>query len=374
MAIHFISGKPGGGKSLFSTQEIVRFITQTDRIIVTNVPIKLDNLQHYLHDLGHTIHVQDRVRILDEDETRVFWRARGFQTLPPEEKDGEINFSLLPEVKPVVYFIDEIHLFFNSREWQKTGKTAIRYLSQHRHLGDEVYCITQSIANVDKQFRSLAQDFTYLRNMRAESWGWFAAPNKFVATTYLSPAESSTTAIGKQEFKLDIKGLASCYDTSGGVGMPGGTGGDKGKRGKGLPTWTFIPIACLIAFLGWYLIAKGVPGLISGHVSKRALEYAHLNDKALPDPPNPKSGGLNDSPPRVLPLVSNISGPGVVPTQSSSFLIHNEKYTQNENGVVTDYKRGFGGYFVGGDFFPDKNLRATDYYRVSVSSGTQGFK
>jgi hypothetical protein len=64
-------------------------------------------------------------------------------------------------------------------------------LSQHHTLGDDVICITQSIGNVDKQFRSVAQDFMYVRNHGKESLpllgGLIRSVPTFSRQTYLEP-------------------------------------------------------------------------------------------------------------------------------------------------------------------------------------------
>jgi hypothetical protein len=153
----------------------------------------------------------------------------------------------------VLYVIDEVHEFFNARRWADTGEDALHYLSQHRKLGDDVICITQSIGNVDKQFRSVAQDFTYVRNHGKESLpllgGLIRSLPLFARQTYLEPY---TGAPGQRPmeirtFKLNVEGLASCYQTAAGVGLLG-RGADIGERKKGLnPIWLAV-IAALFVF------------------------------------------------------------------------------------------------------------------------------
>jgi hypothetical protein len=97
--------------------------------------------------------------------------------------------------------------------------------------------LTQSIQNVDKQFRSLAHDFTYLRNHGKESipflGGLFRGLSMFSRDTYLEPFTGNQTSIETRTFKLDAKGLASCYDTAAGVGIQG-AGADTAEKRRGL--------------------------------------------------------------------------------------------------------------------------------------------
>ncbi len=155
----------------------------------------------------------------------------------------------------VAYYIDELHLHFNAREWQKTGKAAIYYLSQHRKANNDVIWITQSIENVDKQFRSLTQDYTYLRNHRNEkAFSVFRSFPWFTFRTYQSPhnglTQQSPTEQGR--FMLDTRGLASCYDTAKGVGFAGNVAADSRNKRKGLPLSLLVALlgvgCCLIPF------------------------------------------------------------------------------------------------------------------------------
>jgi len=140
--------------------------------------------------------------------------------------------------------------FFNARAWAETGNDVLFYLSQHAKLGDTVICITQHIGNVDKQFRSVAQDFTYLRNLGKEKMGMFALPNLFVRKTYLQPATPEAEPMETGRFRLDVTGLGSCYDTAQGVGIHG-RGADKTERRKGVPWWVFA-VGAPLAIWGFF--------------------------------------------------------------------------------------------------------------------------
>jgi len=66
-----------------------------------------------------------------------------------------------------------------------------------------------------------------------------AGPNKFQAKTYLEMQTDLKKGdpVKVEDFHLDVKGLASCYSSTGGVGMPGMKTADLGKRAKGIPLW-----------------------------------------------------------------------------------------------------------------------------------------
>lgn len=278
MSIHFISGKPGGGKSLRAVSLIIEQLTTTDRAIITNLVLRLDVLQDYLDSKGHNVHVWDRIRILDDDDTKEFFLHRLGYDLPKcsgydvKNSDENVDYSPLFEdkwfsggkagpdavLKGTCYVIDEVQNHFNSRAWQSTGRHALFYLSQHRKLNDIVFCITQSIANVDKQLRSVSQDYTYCRNHRIEKFGIFKGDDKFTWKSYLSPAENGSVAINQGTYKLDLA-LAACYDTSAGVGLPGGGKADAGQRAKGLSFKIIFVAGALIVIACMAFLRYGLP-------------------------------------------------------------------------------------------------------------------
>jgi len=263
MSIHFISGKPGGGKSLYSVKLILEELLYGSRVIITNVALKLPQLNEYLQRQypEKSIDLFSRVILLSDDDTGRFWTIRPEPSTGPAvlskeqwEKRQRPDYSGVKD-NGVFYAIDEVHNFFNARAWMETGRDVLFYLSQHRKLGDTVICITQHIGNVDKQFRSVAQDYTYLRNLKKEKQGLFTLPAVFLRRTYGEPATPTSQAMETGTFKLDVSGLASCYDTAKGVSIHG-KGGDMLEKRKGMPWYIIIIIVPLIAIV----LFKTIPG------------------------------------------------------------------------------------------------------------------
>ena len=282
MSIHFIAGKPGGGKTLFSVRLIVDELIKGRRPIVTNVALKLDMVNAYLQEryprqyaekfefsfdwippdrvleIKESVngavrvavpvpcqaalrHISERINLIDEDQMRDFfcYRGDGVRLVPvsnPEWKAGKRpDFSPIADAG-VLYVLDEVQNVFNSRAWASTGAQVLYYLSQHRKLGDDVICITQAVNNVDKQFRSVAQDYTYIRNLAKGKHGVFRLPSLFIRQTYSQPATGNVTAMETGTFRLDVTGLATLYDTAKGVGIVGRSGADVHERKRGVPT------------------------------------------------------------------------------------------------------------------------------------------
>lgn len=283
--IHFLVGKPRNGKSLRAMMHIYEQLTTTHRHVVTNMVLDLDRLQSLLIERGHPqIDVRSRVRMLTDEETKDFWLYRGCgynlekcEGYDDKKSQSRMDYAPLvadprfwverdtadPESVPVMrgtcYVIDECHTLWPARGWQGTPRHTDFYNSQHAKLNDIVFFITQNTKLVDSNFLRLAQDFTYCRNHRLEKHGRFRGDNKFTGHTYPGPISSDReVTLNVETYKLDLA-LAACYDTSAGVGMPGGGAADAGYRAKGVPlkmVWVGLA-AVLVA--SWFAFTWAIP-------------------------------------------------------------------------------------------------------------------
>jgi len=325
--IYFVSGKPGGGKSMLAVHLIVAELVKTQRMIVTNVPLRLDRLQEYMHDNNHDVHVASRVRLLTREETFQFFLFRSHTCTiekPPQIKDkkGELidDQSVLLDFAPsaadpgakagVAYYIDEIHLILNSQEWDKVGKWCFQYASQHRHLGDTVVCITQSVDNVVVQFRRLTQAFLYVKNNRVSKFGRFTVGNDFVLRVYEQAVTKdnfqNAQHFHKESIKFDMKGICSCYNTVGGIGMPGQATAAIGQKKKGLPLWSmWVGLAAVL-----------VAGLVLVWQVPKWLSKAGSSAFASKVLPNPVTGQLKSKMPATGIVGASVGQPeAVTPVQ-----------------------------------------------------------
>lgn len=270
LAIHFISGKPRAGKSLYAVKLLVDELVFGSRVIITNLPLQLGRLNEYLQQKypDRCIDVINRVILLTDDETQHFYTVRPNGVRIPRMTDQDWKAGLRPDYsgvtdRGVFYAIDEVHIFFNARAWAETGKDVLYYLSQHGKLGDTVLCVTQHVGNVDKQFRSVTQDYTYLRNLTKEKMGLFTMPAIFVRKTYPQPATGTNAPMETGTFRLDVSGLASCYDTAQGVGIHGRSGADKAERKRGLH-WSVFVVGLPVLLVCIYLyVPKALAGLMT---------------------------------------------------------------------------------------------------------------
>jgi len=259
------------------------------RLIVTNVPLKLGEVNQYLQTrhpkaferyfefktgdesvavAEPVAHITDRIILIDEDEMSKFFTFRGngvrLRSVTNDEwREGKRPDYSVVKDGGVFYVLDEIHIAFNSRAWALTGNEVLYYLSQHRKLGDDVVCITQSVNNVDKQFRSVAQDYTYIKNLSKQRVGLFRLPSMFMRSTYAGPATPTTAPMESGAFRLDVSGLAACYDTAKGVGIHGRAGADTHERKRGI-SWLWMVIG--LPVVAW-LILHWLPLILARHLA-----------------------------------------------------------------------------------------------------------
>lgn len=265
MSIHIILGKPGSGKSLYATSRVITELVEGNRNVVTNLPLRPDALNEYLNKRYPNVNCRmvERLRILNDDEIREFWKYRG-PAMRSDEAAGHLELGEAPH--GVAYFLDEAHIAFNARDWATLGRGAIHYMSQHRKLGDIVWPITQSPGNLDKQFRSVAEDFTVMRNEYTARFGPFRGRGRFVRKTYLQEPGNNSEPFETATFTLDVKGVAACYDTAKGIGVHGNKA-DIGRRAKGIPIWVVVPAACVVGLMCVaipYAMGKGASKFITG--------------------------------------------------------------------------------------------------------------
>lgn len=268
MGIHFISGKPGGGKGLYSMKLIVDELRSGRRAIVTNLAVKPPDLAAFLHEkFGETFNLLDRLTILDDENLNEFFlfRGKGIPKLAMvrDSKGQATSFDIAGAQAGggVFYLLDEVHLAFGARDWMNCGKATIYYASQHRKLGDDVVLVTQEPKNVEKQFRSLSQDCTLVRNHGMEKLLLFKQPSVFSRQTFINtppaPSERPQEVSG---FRLD-KGLGNCYSTAAGIGIHNmGASADIGKDRRSGLHWSWFVVAAILLVCGLVMIPKLVGG------------------------------------------------------------------------------------------------------------------
>jgi len=293
--INFVTGRPGGGKSLYGVMQICRELEISERIIVTNLSLDLVALAAWAHEkISKPVDVAGRVKFLEDQYVSEFWlwapagRLPGRRNMPGMDRDVP-DFSPRSEGWPgCLYVIDEVHLFFNAREWQKVSFDAEFFMSQHRKLRCDVILISQHPEKVDKNFRRNAQDFTTIRNLGNEKFLLGVSfARLFRYSTYLDMPRpgSNEHPMETGMFKLNVKEYGSLYDTSAGVGLTGRIATNEKPKGR---SPLLLVVACVVLIIVAFLTPKAVGSLMNYGVSSLMHYSGHASDGLVK-----KSGGAS---------------------------------------------------------------------------------
>lgn len=147
--IQIITGKLGAGKTFFTVVHLLFPALLKGRTVVTNIEVDWDQLVIYARR-KHRIELDPRQLVkIDPNEDKNWQRSIPFGSL-----------SGFVEV-----FLDEIHLFFNARDWAKTSAESnglVSFLTQSRKARVNITFIVQDESTMDKQFRIQAEWLLYV--------------------------------------------------------------------------------------------------------------------------------------------------------------------------------------------------------------------
>jgi hypothetical protein len=178
MAVYFVTGKLGSGKSLAAIHRIKEYLIKGSKV-ATNLDLNLDKL------LG------------EQSKNCVAFRVPDQPTVEDFHAIGKGNESY-DESKNGLLVLDECGTWFNSRNWNdKTRKAVIDWLLHARKLGWDIIFIVQDISIVDKQARlALCEHLVVCR--RADKF--FKIPlleTLFKITTFKMPKPQLHVAVVK---------------------------------------------------------------------------------------------------------------------------------------------------------------------------------
>lgn len=147
MAVYFVTGKLGAGKTLIAVSKI-RERLAAGRPVATNLDLDLVNMCGAKAKTPVVYRLPDKPSIVD------------FETI------GKGNDSY-DESKNGLIVLDECGTWFNSRTWgDKERQAIINWFLHARKLGWDLIFIVQNIAIVDKQARlTLAEHVVYCRRL-----------------------------------------------------------------------------------------------------------------------------------------------------------------------------------------------------------------
>jgi len=292
-------GSPGGGKTYGALKDMRDELLYGHRLCITNMPVHVDRLNAHLqkYDQEAAPDLNQRLRIISDDDAKEFYRFRGVAGIHPKVDRAQslagnhVNYT----ESSCAYYIDEAHIMFDAREWTQTGPELTFYTSQHRKLDDDCVFITQHPDQLEKRVRMLSQEFWIFNNFGMEKFAtyfqkpsWFSCEVHRRIPTGLNPIPAQAV----YRYKLD-KELADCYDTSAGVGIVGRKTHEKKPKESFSIYWLAVPlvVAAFALYQAPELLTRVVNSALSG-TAKDAT--AKIEEKS---PPAQTGGALSPSTP-----------------------------------------------------------------------------
>lgn len=151
--IQLITGKIGGGKTVLAVEKMFNHMLDGGTVVSNIDLVWAEVVKLGLKRKGRHIQREQYQRLdLNDDSTP--WHHQ----IPWGTRDC-----------PVHVYLDEVHLFFNSRDWQRTAqlhRDMLSFLSQSRKACVDVTFIAQVASTLERQFRVQCEWEIYVRNFK----------------------------------------------------------------------------------------------------------------------------------------------------------------------------------------------------------------
>jgi hypothetical protein len=262
-----------------------REFLNTNRNIATNLHVRLPRMVAYLCEKykDRKIEVLKRLQMLSWAECLFWWRHRGLDNewrrviwkphcqvvwvansggiivpwhegIEREYPDGiqkeQIEWPTAGDDDPgVCYFLDEWQEHYDQDDYREFTREHGSALNQHRKFKADAWIASPFLSQLAKPYREIGQNFYELRNSGYEISGYGVAtvrmPTVFWWNLLRRPRKSDRDKpMCGGHFRLDVRGLASCFDTGAGVGVSGSTA-DIGIKRSG-HHWLWIVAVILV--------------------------------------------------------------------------------------------------------------------------------
>ncbi|WP_139653014.1 zonular occludens toxin domain-containing protein [Raoultibacter phocaeensis] len=138
--IYLFTGTPGSGKSLHQARDI-RDALRRGRPVIANYAVNVDCIRGCKGEFVYMDN-DDLTPAALIDYARNFWRTSG-------RRFRESTIKL---------YIDECQLLFNARTWHDKSRSEwVKFFTQHRKYGFDIYLVAQFDRMIDRQIRNLIE-------------------------------------------------------------------------------------------------------------------------------------------------------------------------------------------------------------------------
>lgn len=195
--IQIVTGKLGAGKTLFTVTLMFEALCK-GRTVVTNIKVNWPAMKAKAR--RKRILLQDRQLFRLNPEMDKNWH----RSIPFGVQDGFIEV-----------FLDEIHLFFNARDWSATTtecRGLLSFLTQSRKACVNLTFIAQEEGTIDKQFRVQAEWLLFIVNSNHMPLGVLGTlPFKFFIVVKKDPQNGNVLGRSYKGYDKGFFGLYESY-------------------------------------------------------------------------------------------------------------------------------------------------------------------
>lgn len=162
MAITYIVGNPGSGKTYFAVNKLYEYFVEptlkNKKILGFEIKRKIktfDYLYCYTNINGLKFDISNKLLKFDFDVFYLYL-SELYNLYSNSANDDEINIKA-NELKlfKLMFIIDEIHNVFKNKD----DKILIWWLTYHRHIHQEIILITQDLSLVSNEYKRVAEFF-----------------------------------------------------------------------------------------------------------------------------------------------------------------------------------------------------------------------
>ncbi len=194
MAVYFVTGKLGSGKSLISVSKIRDYLGDGRRV-ATNLDLELDSMFTYCK--SSAVRLPDKPRVED-----MLLLGDGYESDDPRD-NNESRYGLI--------VLDECGTWLNSREWNDKGRRALIdwFLHARKRRWDIIFLI-QDIESADSQIvRALCEHLVICRRLDRMRFMQVPLPRVHIANVYYGRNKENFV----ERWVYKGKDLYSAYDT-----------------------------------------------------------------------------------------------------------------------------------------------------------------
>lgn len=178
MSLNVIEGLMGGGKSYFAVNRLmVDFLRDSNRPIVTNLPLELESFLVYMtRNAAKQAAYRERIVFLERGKKELpaaVWdgfheTGNSAEIAAGRERDTYTEFWWFAPPNSVI-ILDETADLWNARDFNNRPESMQTYINHHRHYKQDLFFFCQNRDDLDVQIRRKIQYVWQIRNSKYEN-------------------------------------------------------------------------------------------------------------------------------------------------------------------------------------------------------------